>query len=122
MGSNLEDWGGMGTAWSYDRDPVAEYEAIRTKAAFMDVSGLHKVHVIGPHAAKVIDRATTRDPNKIAPGRSVYACMLNDEGKFIDDCVIFRTGPKCMDGRPRHRLRARTVDHVRSGTQCVDIV
>jgi len=93
MGSNLEEWGGMGTAWSYDKDGTAEYEAIRTKAAFMDVSGLHKVHVIGPHAAKVIDRATTRDPAKIKPGRSVYAGMLNDDGKFVDDCVIFRTGP-----------------------------
>lgn len=93
LGSGLEDWGGMGTAWSYDKDPVAEYEAIRTKAGFMDVSGLHKVHVIGPHAAKVIDKATTRNPDKIKPGRSAYACMLNDEGKFIDDCVIFRMGP-----------------------------
>jgi len=23
-------------------------------------------------------------------GRAVYACMLNPEGKFIDDCVIYR--------------------------------
>ncbi len=93
LGSNLEDWGGMGTAWTYDKDAEAEYVAIRTKAGFMDVSGLHKVHVIGPHAAKVIDKATTRNTDKIMPGRSVYACMLNDAGKFVDDCVIFRMGP-----------------------------
>ncbi|MGB7287439.1 MAG: aminomethyltransferase family protein [Salaquimonas sp.] len=93
LGSNLEDWGGMGTAWSYDKDPVEEYIAIRTKAGVMDVSGLNKVHITGPHAAHVIDRATTRNVSKIMPGRSVYACMLNDAGKFIDDCLIFRMSP-----------------------------
>lgn len=93
MGSDLEDWSGMGTAWSYDKDQEEEYLAIRTKAGFMDVSGLKKVHVIGPHASHVIDRATTRNAEKIKPGRSSYACMLNDEGKFVDDCVIYRMGP-----------------------------
>ena len=93
LGSNLEDWGGMGTAWSYDKDPMEEYIAIRTKAGIMDVSGLNKVHVNGPHAAHVIDRATTRNVSKIMPGRSVYACMLNDAGKFVDDCLIFRFSP-----------------------------
>ena len=90
MGSDLEDWGGMGTAWSYDKDQEAEYMAIRTNAGFMDVSGLHKVHLVGPHAGHVIDRATTRNVEKIKPGRSSYATMLNDEGKFIDDCWIQR--------------------------------
>lgn len=94
LGSDLEDWNGMGTAWSYTKgDPVAEYMAIRTKAGLMDVSGLRKVHLIGAAAAHVIERATTRNVEKLMPGRSVYACMLNDGGKFVDDCVIYRTGP-----------------------------
>ena len=93
LGSELEDWSGMGTAWSYDKDQAEEYLAIRTKAGFMDVSGLKKVHITGPHASHVIDRATTRDVERISPGRASYACMLNDAGKFIDDCVIYRMGP-----------------------------
>ena len=96
LGSDLEDWSGMGTAWSYDKNQEEEYLAIRTKAGFMDVSGLKKVHVIGPHAFHVIDRATTRDADKIKPGRSTYAAMLNDEGKFIDDCIIYRNGPNAF--------------------------
>lgn len=93
LGSGLEDWSGMGTAWSYDGDPDAEYMAIRTKAGLMDVSGLKKVHVTGPAASHVIERATTRNMEKLMPGRAVYACMLNDGGKFIDDCVIYRMAP-----------------------------
>ena len=92
IGGELEDWNGMGTAWFYDHTPErakADYEAIRTKAGLMDVSGLKKVHLVGPDAAYVIDRATTRNVEKIAPGRSTYACMLNAEGKFIDDCIIY---------------------------------
>ena len=92
MGSNLEDWSGMGTAWTYEKEQEAEYLAIRTKAGVMDVSGLKKVHITGAHASHVIDRATTRDVEKITPGRASYACMLNDAGKFVDDCVIYRTG------------------------------
>ncbi|GIT87801.1 MULTISPECIES: aminomethyltransferase family protein [Roseobacter] len=92
IGGELEDWNGMGTAWFYDHSPErakADYEAIRTKAGLMDVSGLKKVHLVGPDAAYVIDRVTTRNVEKIAPGRSTYAAILNSEGKFIDDCVIY---------------------------------
>ncbi|MDS9469534.1 aminomethyltransferase family protein [Paracoccus sp. MBLB3053] len=97
LGSDLEDWSGMGTAWSYAKsDPDAEYMAIRTKAGLMDVSGLKKVHLSGPAASHVIERATTRNIEKLMPGRSVYATMLNDGGKFIDDCVIYRTGPNAF--------------------------
>lgn len=97
LGSNLEDWSGMGTAWSYSKgDPDAEYMAIRTKAGLMDVSGLKKVHISGPAASHVIERATTRNMEKLMPGRSVYATMLNDQGKFIDDCVIYRLAPNAF--------------------------
>ncbi len=93
LGSDLEDWSGMGTAWGYDKDQTEEYMAIRTKAGFMDVSGLKKLHITGPHAMHVIDRATTRNPDALAPGRSVYACLLNDDGFFVDDCIIYRFAP-----------------------------
>jgi len=97
LGSDLEDWSGMGTAWSYSTgDPDAEYTAIRTKAGLMDVSGLKKVHISGPAASHVIERATTRNIEKLMPGRSVYATMLNDQGKFIDDCVIYRLAPNAF--------------------------
>lgn len=92
IGGELEDWNGMGTAWFYDHTPErakADYEAIRTSAGLMDVSGLKKCHVTGADAAYVIDRCTTRNVEKIAPGRAVYAAMLNADGKFIDDCVIY---------------------------------
>ena len=92
IGGELEDWNGMGTAWFYDHTPErakADYEAIRTKSGLMDVSGLKKVHVVGADAAYVIDRVTTRNVEKIAPGRSTYASILDRRGLFVDDCIIY---------------------------------
>ncbi len=93
LGSKLEDWNGMGTAWTYSGSMSKEYVAIRTAAGLMDVSGLKKLHLVGPHAAAIIDRATSRDVSKLYPGRSAYACLLNDAGHFIEDCIIYRISP-----------------------------
>ena len=93
LGSKLEDWNGMGTAWTYAKDVAVDHVAIRTKAGLMDVSGLKKLHLVGPHASAVLNYATTRDVTKIYPGKSAYACMLNEAGHFIEDCILYRTGP-----------------------------
>ncbi len=83
----------MPTPWTYVKDLAADHEAIRTRAGLMDVSGLRKLHFVGPHASGILDYITTRDVTKITPGRSAYAAMLNDQGKFIEDCILYRTGP-----------------------------
>jgi aminomethyltransferase len=93
LGSKLEDWNGMGTAWTYQHAVSDDHVAIRTKAGLMDVSGLKKLHVVGPHASAVLNYATTRDVSKIYPGKAAYASMLNDSGNFIEDCILYRTGP-----------------------------
>ena len=93
LGSRLEDWIGMPTPWTYAKDLAADHEAIRARAGLMDVSGLRKLHLVGPHASGVLDYVTTRDVAKITPGRSAYAAMLNDQGRFIEDCILYRTGP-----------------------------
>ena len=51
LGSGLEDWNGMGTAWSYNSDPNDEHDAIREAAGMFDMSPLKKVFVRGPDAA-----------------------------------------------------------------------
>ncbi len=94
LGAELEDWNGMGTAFRYASTHTADHhEAIRTKAGLMDVSGLKKIHCVGPHAKVLLDHATTRDMSRLYPGKSVYATMLNDAGKFVDDCIVYCLAP-----------------------------
>jgi aminomethyltransferase len=93
LGSNLEDWIGMPTPWTYDHDPAEDHVAIRTRAGLMDVSGLRKLHLVGPHATAILDHATTRNVEKILPGSCAYCCFLSEEGTFIDDGILYRKGP-----------------------------
>jgi aminomethyltransferase len=93
LGSKLEDWNGMGTAWTYNKEVSVDHVAIRTKAGLMDVSGLKKLYLTGPHSSAILNYATTRDVTKVYPGKSVYACMLNEAGFFTEDCVLYRMGP-----------------------------
>ena len=93
LGSKLEDWNGMGTAWTYAHEMALDHVAIRTRAGLMDVSGLKKLYLTGPHAAAILQQATTRDVSRLYPGKCAYACMLNEAGHFIEDCIVYRTGP-----------------------------
>ncbi len=93
LGAELEDWNGMGMAWEYDQDVNDEHRAVRTAAGLFDVSGLKKVHITGPDALLVANHLITRDINKIPVGRSVYALILNEQGGFTDDCIMFNLAP-----------------------------
>jgi aminomethyltransferase len=88
LGSNLEPWIGVGTAWSYTVDARDEHDAVRERAGLFDVSGLMKVWVTGPDALAVVDHVITRNMTKIGPGRSAYGAVLTDEGTITDDAIV----------------------------------
>lgn len=92
LGSGLEDWNGMGTAWTYSSDARAEHDAVREAAGMFDMSPLKKVFLRGPDAAAVLDHATTRDLGRIAPGRSAYLSVLTDAGTLADDAIAANNG------------------------------
>jgi aminomethyltransferase len=92
LGSGLEDWNGMGTAWTYDTDPNIEHDAVRESAGMFDMSPLKKVFVRGPDAAATLDHLTTRDISMIAPGSAAYLCVLTDKGGIADDAIVSNNG------------------------------
>jgi len=92
LGSGLEDWNGMGTAWSYATDPNAEHDAVRMRAGMFDMSPLKKIMVRGPDAAATLDHLTTRDISKIAPGTAAYLCVLTETGGIADDAIVSNNG------------------------------
>ena len=47
LGSGLEDWNGMGTAWTYNTDPNVEHDAVRGSAGMFDMSPLKKCSLGG---------------------------------------------------------------------------
>jgi len=92
LGSGLEDWNGMGTAWSYNSDPNDEHDAIRESVGMFDMSPLKKVFLRGPDAGKVVDHVITRDMTQVAPGQSAYGSILTEQGTVADDAIIANNG------------------------------
>ncbi len=92
LGSDLEDWNGMGTAWSYHTDPNTEHDAVREAAGLFDMSPLKKVWIQGPDAMQVIDYTITRDLTKVAAGQSVYTSVLTEAGTVADDAIVANCG------------------------------
>lgn len=91
-GSGLEDWNGMGTAWSYNSDPNEEHAAVREAVGMFDMSPLKKVFLRGADAASVLDHTVTRDVSRIAPGQSIYTSVLTDAGGIADDAIVSNNG------------------------------
>lgn len=92
LGSGLEDWNGMGTAWTYNTDPNDEHDAVRDNAGMFDMSPLKKIMVSGSDAASVVDHLTTRDVSRVAAGQAAYLSVLTDEGTMADDAIIYNNG------------------------------
>lgn len=92
LGSGLEDWNGMGTAWTYNSDPNDEHDAVRERAGMFDMSPLKKVMVRGADAQAVLDHLTTRDLSKVTPGKAAYLCVLTNSGGIADDAIVSNNG------------------------------
>ncbi len=92
LGSGLEDWNGMGTAWTYASDPNDEHDAVREAAGMFDMSPLKKVFVRGADARAVLNHLTTRDLTRVGPGQATYLCVLTEEGTIADDAIVSNNG------------------------------
>jgi aminomethyltransferase len=85
-------WAGHIAASSYELLHDREYHAIRSSAALLDVSPLHKYMVTGPDAARLLDRIVTRDVARMKVGQVAYTPWCDSAGKVIDDGTISRLG------------------------------
>jgi len=71
---------------------IAEYWAVREKAAIMDLSPLRKYEVTGPDAEELLQACVTRNVKKISVGQVSYTAMCYEHGGMIDDGTIYRLG------------------------------
>ena len=69
---NWRRWAGYVVAGSYELTHDREYYAIRSGAALIDVSPLHKYMIRGPDAVRFLDRVVTRDVSRCALGQVLY--------------------------------------------------
>jgi aminomethyltransferase len=87
---NWRRWAGYLVAGSYELTLDREYWAIRNSAALIDVSPLMKYILTGRDAARLLDRVTTRDIQKMSVGQVYYTGWCDEDGKMIDDGTVSR--------------------------------
>ena len=71
-----------------------EYFAIRNASSLYDLTPMVKYRIAGADAVRFLNRLTTRDLSKLAPGRVAYTVWCNDAGRLIDDGTVFCIGPQ----------------------------
>jgi aminomethyltransferase len=81
-------WAGYQMASAYDPHPDREYAAIRSSAALIDVSALHKYRISGKNALQLLDRMITRDMTKLKKGQVYYTPWCDGQGKVVDDGTV----------------------------------
>jgi len=72
---------------------LAEYWALREKAALMDLSALRKFEITGADAFALLQYAFSRNVEKITAGHCAYGCLLNPHGGIVDDGIVFCFSP-----------------------------
>ncbi|MFQ5955725.1 MAG: aminomethyltransferase family protein [Kiloniellales bacterium] len=89
LSGKWERWAGYTTVTYFYR-VTDEYFAIRNAASLFDMSPMIKYRVTGRDAARFVNRLITREVDACPPGRGLYACWCNDDGKVIEDGTVFR--------------------------------
>ena len=80
------------------------YEALRTKAAWLDVSGRGKLRVNGEDRARLLHAMTTNHIEQLTPGTGCYAYFLSAQGRILADVnVLCREDYFLLDTEPETR-------------------
>lgn len=72
---------------------IDEHKAVRSSAGVFDVSHMAEFRVFGTGAEAFLQAMLTNDLARIAEiGAAQYTLMLDDDGRIIDDLIVYRTG------------------------------
>ncbi len=73
-----------------------EHEAVRTAVGVFDVSHMGEFEISGPDRNAFVNRLTSNDVARLDEGQAQYSALLNDEGTFIDDLLVYRFDDRIM--------------------------
>ena len=67
-----------------------EHRNVRKRVGMFDVSHMGDIVISGKGAASLVGRLMTNDPATMPVGKGIYGHILNDDGKIIDDTIVYR--------------------------------
>jgi aminomethyltransferase len=89
LGAKMIDFGGWEMPVRY-RGILEEHRMVRASAGLFDVSHMGEVELRGPDALAAVQRLTTNDAARLAPGRVQYSALPTEGGTFVDDVTTYR--------------------------------
>ncbi len=91
-GARLVDFAGWEMPINYGSQ-IDEHHAVRRDAGMFDVSHMCPVEVRGPQAREYLLELLANDVSRLVqPGKALYSCMLNENGRIIDDLICYYVG------------------------------
>ena len=72
---------------------TAEHHAVRQRAGLFDVSHMGELELGGEAAADVVNQLVTNDLGRVDPGQAMYTCCCREDGKILDDLIIYLRSP-----------------------------
>jgi aminomethyltransferase len=90
QGAKMVDFGGWDMPINYGSQ-IEEHNIVRNDAGMFDVSHMTIVDVTGADAADYLRRLLANDVERLTlKGKALYSGMLNEEGRVIDDLIVYR--------------------------------
>jgi aminomethyltransferase len=90
MGAKVVDFGGWDMPLNYGSQ-IEEHNKVRQTSGMFDVSHMTIVDVTGADAAEYLRYLLANDVARLkVKGKALYSGMLNEDGKVIDDLIVYR--------------------------------
>lgn len=69
---------------------IQEHHQVRQRAGMFDVSHMGVVDVQGADSQAYLRKLIANNVDRLAEGRALYTCMLNEKGGVIDDLIVYK--------------------------------
>lgn len=66
------------------------YEALRSQAAWFDLSNRGKIRMLGEDNVRLLHAMSTNDVKNLAEGAGLYTFFLNEKGRILADAYVYR--------------------------------
>ena len=123
MGAKMVPFGGWEMPLQYT-SIIEEHMAVRKAAGIFDVSHMGDIIVKGNGARELMARLLTNDVEDLPVDKGIYCHILNDEGRIIDDTIVyhFEEGKYLMvpNAATTERVLAWVMAHA-DGQEVIDV-
>ena len=93
LGATLVPFAGWQMPVRFTSD-IAEHHAVRTAVGIFDLSHMAQLEVSGPDSPVVLDRSLVVVSGALRVGKAKYSLITDDEGRVLDDLIVYRLAPE----------------------------